>query len=239
MPTTIELTNLLSTTSGTEGESAAAELASSTHPSVARRAGFRPKLSERPPMIGESTISAAADVDATAVSKYRPFFSPRAAIRCGAGASAVNDTLIGQLKSFMTGMQTQFGDLGQQFLPQVKTAFGEINSSLQVAFTRINGSIAAFGGGSLIEGLVSGLTKVIDLSVTLFEKYLPQSRNMFSGFGSFFDKAKKMFGDFKEGLKGLSEGAKVITDTFGPVFIKKKLETWAGRIPGRAGYPGF
>jgi hypothetical protein len=134
--------------------------------------------------------------------------------------SAVNDTLIGQLKSFMTGMQTQFGDLGQQFLPQVKTAFSEINSSLQIAFTRINGSIAAFGGGSLIEGLVSGLTKVIDLSVTLFEKYLPQSKNMFSGFGSFFDKAKKMFGDFKEGLKGLSEGAKVITDTFGPVFIK-------------------
>ena len=48
----------------------------------------------RPIMIGESTISAAADVDATAVSKYRPFFSPRAAIRCGAGASAVNDTLM-------------------------------------------------------------------------------------------------------------------------------------------------
>jgi hypothetical protein len=134
--------------------------------------------------------------------------------------SAVNDTLIGQLKSFMTGMQTQFGDLGQQFLPQVKTAFSEINSSLQIAFTRINGSIAAFGGGSLIEGLVSGLTKVIDLSVTLFEKYLPQSKNMFSGFGSFFNKARKMFTDFKDGLKGLSEGAKVITDTFGPVFIK-------------------
>ena len=133
--------------------------------------------------------------------------------------SAVNDTLIGQLKSFMTGMQTQFGDLGQQFLPQVKTAFAEINSSLQVAFTRMSGALGAFGGGSLIEGLVTGLTKVIDISMTLFEKYLPMSKNMFSGVGSSFDKARKFFTDFKDVFKGFSEGGKVMTDTFGPPLI--------------------
>lgn len=133
--------------------------------------------------------------------------------------TAVNDTLIGQLKSFMTKMQTQFGDLGQHFLPQVKDAFAEISSVLNVAFMRISGALGKFGSDSVLDGLVKVLTKVINLTATLFEKYLPQSKSMFSGFGTFFDKARKMFTDFSAGLKGFSEGAKVITDTFGPPII--------------------
>jgi hypothetical protein len=132
---------------------------------------------------------------------------------------AVNDTLIGQLKSFMTQMTVQFGDLGQHFLPQVKDAFAEISSVLRVAFMRISGALGKFGSDSILDGLVKVLTKVIDLTANLFDKYLPQSKTMFSGFGTFFDKARKMFNDFNAGLRGFSEGAKVITDTFGPPII--------------------
>lgn len=132
--------------------------------------------------------------------------------------AGVNDTLIGQLKSFMTQMQTQFGDLGQRFLPDVKVAFDQIASSLRVAFTRISGALSTGVSGRLIENLAKGIDKVIYGATTLFVKYLPMTQKFFEPFQKGFQYVSRFFKEFRQGLNNLSEGAKVITDTFGPVF---------------------
>lgn len=133
--------------------------------------------------------------------------------------AGVNDTLIGQLKSFMTGMQTQFGDLGQRFLPQVKVAFDQIASSLRVAFTRISGVLTTSVSGGMIENLAKGIDKVIYGVTTLFVKYLPMTQKFFEPFIKGFESVSRFFRGFSKDLQGLSGGAKVITDTFGPVLI--------------------
>ena len=133
--------------------------------------------------------------------------------------AGVNDTLIGQLKSFMTLMQTQFGDLGQRFLPQVRVAFDQISSSLRVAFTRISGVLTTSVSGGMIENLAKGIDKVIYGVTTLFVKYLPMTQKFFEPFQKGFTYVSRYFKQFQDGLGGLSKGSKVITDTFGPVLL--------------------
>ena len=132
--------------------------------------------------------------------------------------NAVNETLIGRLKAFLTQMQTLFGDFGQMFLPQVKEAFDRIASTMRVAFTRISGSISAFGTGGILNSVVTVTEKAVNTVVNLFDKYLPKAQDMFSWIPRSFRSVKYFFDQFSASLRELSDGAKVITDTFGPIF---------------------
>lgn len=133
--------------------------------------------------------------------------------------AGVNDTLIGQLKAFMTEMTGRFADLGQTFLPGVKKALYELSSIFRVTFNRISADLGQFGSGKLLDDIVKVTAKMADFFVTLFEKYLPQSDGMMSKLGGAFKTVGNIFMEVRNFLEPMREGAKVITDTFGPVIL--------------------
>lgn len=131
----------------------------------------------------------------------------------------VNDTLMGQLKAFLTEMMGRFADIGQTFLPSVKKTLYELSSIFRVALNRISADLGMFGSGKLMDDIVKVTAKLTDLFVTLFEKYLPQSEGMLGKLGGFFSGIGDIFMKIRQFLEPMREGAKVITDTFGPVVL--------------------
>jgi hypothetical protein len=132
---------------------------------------------------------------------------------------AVNDTLIGRAKAFFTSVVSMFADLGQAFLPDVKVAFDKLTRIFRVTFARISGDMLAFDMGNMIQDIVDVIGKAADLFADLFGKYLPQSEGMMGGIKTAFREVKNFFDDFKKSLLGLSDAARVVTDTFGPPII--------------------
>jgi hypothetical protein len=130
----------------------------------------------------------------------------------------VNNTLMGQFKSFFTEMQGRFADLGQLFLPDVKRAFEQIQRIVRVTFMRISGSVSDFTYPKLLDDIVKVTDKLTDVFVNLFDKYLPKSQKLFGGVGKIFLQMKGWWDSFVTGLNSLRGAARVLTDSFGPVF---------------------
>jgi len=133
--------------------------------------------------------------------------------------SAINDTLMGQLKAFLTEMIGRFADIGQTFLPGVKQALFDLSSIFRVTLNRVSADLSMFGSGKLLDDIVRVTGKLADIFVTLFEKYLPQSEGMLGKLGGFFGDVGDIFMKIRQFLEPMRDGAKVITDTFGPVII--------------------
>lgn len=132
---------------------------------------------------------------------------------------AINQTLFGQLKSYFTEIQVMFGDFGQFFLADAKIAMAEFVSEFRISFTRLSGIISQeLGGGKLFDDVVEVLTKFMDFSINVMEKYLPQTDNMWSWLRTTVEWTIGFFDRMGKSMKGLSEAAKVMTDSFGPVF---------------------
>lgn len=133
----------------------------------------------------------------------------------GGALGAINNTLIGQAKSFFTQTQSMFADLGQLFLPETKKAFGSIQTIFRANMMRISTDVAAFSQSRFFGDLVKAVDKVTTLFSDLIGKYLPQSEGMWKGVNSAIALTIRWFKDFKQTLERLSPAAKVLTDTFG------------------------
>lgn len=133
----------------------------------------------------------------------------------GGALGAVNNTLLGQAKSFFTQTVSMFADLGQLFLPETKEAFNSIQTIFRANMMRLGTDIAAFSKSRLFDDIVKAVDKVTNLFTNLIGKYLPQSEGMWKGINTAIAASIRWSKEFGESLKRLSPAAKVLTDTFG------------------------
>jgi hypothetical protein len=155
------------------------------------------------------------------------------------GASAaVQGSLLGQFKSFVTQMQVSFGDLGAQFIEPVQYAFEEIRRIVVRTFTAISPLVANYAKGGLLDNVVKGIDKVSQFLVKLMQDYVPKSQSFFKGFSSFWDKVKSAFGSFTAYLQRFSAASKIINKFLGGIIkalgsgLKKNFEKFGEMIVG-------
>ena len=137
----------------------------------------------------------------------------------GGALGAVNNTLIGQLKSFMTQARSSFADFGQLFLPQLKATFKGISHELNGSFMRIQAAIGPTMGGSMIDGLGKGITRLVEVLTRLFEDNLPKAEETFDSIYGFLRRTWKFLTSLDDIFRPFQEGSRIINETFGPPIV--------------------
>ena len=142
-------------------------------------------------------------------------------------ASAVQGSLMGQLKAFMTNMQVMFGDFGQNFIEPFQAAFEEIRRIMVRTFTSLTPIVNEYVQGGLIDKFVSGIDKISQFIVKFMGEYVPRSEGFFDSVSGFFDKIKSGFNAFNAYLRRFSEASKIVNKFFGGILgaIGKGLKT--------------
>lgn len=132
--------------------------------------------------------------------------------------AAVNNTLIGQLKVYMTRLKTEFADFGDQFLEPAKGAFEDIFKIIRRDLQRISATIGqSMGFEGLLDGFVNGVDKLSNWMVKTIREYLPKAIGMFDRVGDWMTEFKQGWKRVIEYMAPLEKGAKVIEKAFKPI----------------------
>ena len=131
---------------------------------------------------------------------------------------AVNQTLIGQIKTFFNLVKGQFADFGLTFLEPAKVAMQKIFKIIQRDLGALTGIVSEFGTGSFMDGLVGAVDKVSSLMVNLIQKYLPMARGMGDRIGSWWERFQYGWRSMVDAMRPFIEGAKVLESAFKPIW---------------------
>lgn len=130
-------------------------------------------------------------------------------------AGVVNDTLMGTFNAFKTRMVAIFADFGKQFLEPFRKALLTIEGLFRRTFEKVGPELRKFGQGPLLRFITEGAAKVLDVSITLFRKYLP----LLDGFGSkvikFGHDFMRSFRQLRDALEPLRDGGSIVIKMFG------------------------
>ena len=135
---------------------------------------------------------------------------------------AVSGTLINKLKGYFNLLKVQFGDMGQPLLEPIKESAFKIFKILSRGFAKIAGSTQRFGMTSMLDGLVNMVQKLTDLSVNLINENLGTVTGMFSKMAGWWEDFKYGWNEVIDKLRPFIEGARVIEDMFGAVWVHVK-----------------
>ena len=172
---------------------------------------------------------------ATAQEVLAAFSGGGMATKAGIGGtfSAMQGTLIGQFKSFMSQMQTEFADLGARFITPVQVAFEEIRRIILRTFTQISPLLADFATGGLLGKVVNGIDKISQFLVKLMREYVPKTQDFFGTLSRGWEKLTKGFERFNAYLRKFSDASKIINKFFGQILgaigggLKNNFESFA------------
>jgi hypothetical protein len=176
----------------------------------------------------------------TSAELIKMFSSGEFAKKAGiSGASqAVQGSLLGQFKSFISQMQIMFGDLGAQFIQPVQYAFEEIRRIMVRTFTAISPLLADYATGGLLDKFVNGIDVISQFLVKFMREYVPRQEGFFKSFASFWEKVKSAFGSFTAYLQRFSAASKIINKFLGGIIkalgsgLKKNFENFGEMIVG-------
>ena len=135
---------------------------------------------------------------------------------------AVSGTLISKLKGYFNLLKVQFGDMGQPLLEPIKESMFKIFNILSRGFAKISSSTQRFGMTSMLDGLVNMVEKLTDLSVNLINENLGTVTGMFNKMANWWKEFKYGWNVVLDKLRPFIEGAKVIEDMFGAIWIHVK-----------------
>lgn len=135
---------------------------------------------------------------------------------------AVNNTLIGKIKTFFALVKGQFGDFGQQFLEPAKVAMQKIFNIISRDLRKLTVLTTAFGTGTFMDALVSGVDKVSSFMVNVIEKWLPRTQGFFTGISNWWDSFTNGWKKMVENLRPMIDGARVLEKAFSPIWAAIK-----------------
>lgn len=135
-------------------------------------------------------------------------------------AGVVGDTLMGTFKASITRMQALFADFGQQFLDPFRRALLTIEGLFRRTFEKIGPELQKFGRGPLLNFITNGAEKILNLSITLFRKYLPLLDGFGAKVGKFADSFVRSFRQLRDALEPLRKGGSIVIDTFGKPILE-------------------
>jgi hypothetical protein len=132
---------------------------------------------------------------------------------------AVNNTLISQLKGYMTRVKGEFADFGDQFLEPLKVAFDKVFNVIRRDMQRILGAVMySFGTQGVINNFSSAIEKASNWLVKMIRNYLPGAIGLFDKMGDWFSRFRRGWDMLLDRLRPLIEGAKVLYKAFEPVW---------------------
>jgi hypothetical protein len=143
--------------------------------------------------------------------------------------AAINNTLIGQLKSYMTQLRTEFADFGDQFLEPTKGAFESVFKIIRRDLQRISATIQqSMGFETVTDGFVGAVDGVSNWMVKTIREYLPKAVGMFDRIGDWMLDFKQGWRRVTEYMRPLQDGARVLEKAFKP--IGKALQGGASNL---------
>jgi|688.fasta_scaffold02983_13 hypothetical protein len=135
---------------------------------------------------------------------------------------AVSGTLISKLKGYFNLLKVQFGDMGQPLLEPIKESMFKIFNILSRGFAKISGSTQRFGMTSMLDGLVSMVQKLTDLSVNLINENLGSVTGMFNKMAGWWKEFRYGWDATLDRLRPFIDGARVIESMFGAIWVHVK-----------------
>ena len=132
--------------------------------------------------------------------------------------SATNNTLIGRMKGFFQLVKGQFADFGQQFLGPAKEAMQRIFQIISREVRKILSVSSSFASGDFMNGLVTIVDKVASFFGNTLQKWLPAAQGQFGKMGDWWKSFMRTLKIFRENLRPLIDGAKVLEEAFKPIF---------------------
>ena len=147
----------------------------------------------------------------------------RAAIRSGlvselAGVEgqwdAVSGTLIGRFKAAFSIIRTDFADVGEAFLGDIKVSLDEMLIIFRRMMFRMRGDIVKFGKGGLLDSLVGVMEGIERNMVTLINKWLPMAEGMFGRIADWWGRFTDGWKRVTSSLAPLISAAHILEDMF-------------------------
>ena len=132
----------------------------------------------------------------------------------------VNQTLMAQLKGYLTKAFVELSDAGRYLLEPVKKAFNSIFGGLTNAFRMVRGDLIRFGRGGLLSSLESLSEKTETFAVKLFREFLPAAAGWWKRTGDFFKAFVNEFNQARRSLDSMREGGSVVIDMFGKPLVQ-------------------
>lgn len=130
----------------------------------------------------------------------------------------INNTLIGQLKSYMTLLKTEFADFGDQFLEPTKGAFEEIFVILKRDLAKISAVIQqTMGFDGVTNGMVTVVDKLSSWMVKTMREFLPKASGMFKKMSEWMNDTSQAWKRMVDYLRPLQDGARVLEKALKPV----------------------
>ena len=131
--------------------------------------------------------------------------------------SATNNTLIGRMKTFFALVKGQFADFGQQFLGPAKEAMQRIFQIISREVRKVLSVSSSFASGDFMNGLVTVVDKVASFFGNTLQKWLPAAQGQFGKMGDWWKSFMRTLKIFRENLRPLIDGAKVLEEAFKPI----------------------
>lgn len=133
--------------------------------------------------------------------------------------NTLNQTLVAQLRSYLTRAFVELSDAGKYLLEPVKKTFNEIFNGLVRSFRMVRGDIINFGRGGLLGSLEKLAEKTEDFAIKLFREFLPAAAGWWKRTGDFFKAFVNDFKDARDMLQSMREGGSVVIKMFGEPLI--------------------
>lgn len=144
----------------------------------------------------------------------------------------VNQTLMAQLKGYLTKAFVELSDAGRYLLEPVKKTMNAIFGGLTRAFRMVRGDLIRFGSGSLLDSIEKLSKKTETFAVKLFREFLPAAAGWWKRTGNFFKAFVNEFNEARRSLDSMREGGSVVIDMFGKPLVQifKRIGTGAQRF---------
>jgi hypothetical protein len=124
--------------------------------------------------------------------------------------AAVNDTLIGRFKKAMGIIKADFADFGQIFLTPAKDTLTEVQHIIRRTLIQVSGTLAKFGQGPMMNGLIGVFDKLSRGFGDMINKYVPKAEGMLSGIADWWGRFKQGWNDVLDKLRPYIDSAKII-----------------------------
>jgi hypothetical protein len=135
---------------------------------------------------------------------------------------AVNNTLIGKVKTFFNLIKGQFADFGQQFLEPAKVAMQKIFNIISRDLRKLMVLTSDFGTGTFMDSLVAGVDKVSSFMVNVIEKWLPRTQGFFTKISNWWNSFTGGWKRMVDSMRPLIDGARVLEKAFSPIWAAIK-----------------
>jgi hypothetical protein len=146
--------------------------------------------------------------------------------------NTVNQTLMAQLKGYLTKAFVELSDAGRYLLEPVKKTMNAIFGGLTNAFRMVRGDLIRFGRGGLLDSLETLSKKTETFAVKLFREFLPAAAGWWKRTGDFFKAFVNEFNEARRSLDSMREGGSAVIDMFGKPLVQifKRIGTGAQRF---------